>query len=90
MVRRLLCGGAAADIRDRNGNTALHLAVSAGDIACVRALTEPITVAETNAAELRYAPYSRHSTSSVRDLYNYDGELMFYNPNGFIKRCLKF
>lgn len=73
MVRRLLCAGASPEIRDRHGNTALHLAVASGDISCVRALTEPITAAETNAAELRYTPYDRNTAVNMRDLYNYDG-----------------
>lgn len=73
MVRRLLCAGASPEVRDRHGNTALHLAVAGGDISCVRALTEPITVAETNAAELRYTPYTRNTAANTRDLYNYDG-----------------
>lgn len=73
MVTRLLCAGASPEIRDRHGNTALHLAVAGGDISCVRALMEPIPATEINAAQLRYTPYSKNTAVNTRDLYNYDG-----------------
>nr|CAD7454306.1 unnamed protein product [Timema tahoe] len=73
IARRLLVAGATVDVRDSNGNTALHLACQTGNLDCVKALTEPITVAETATANLRYIPYLQQVPQNL-EARNYDGE----------------
>ncbi|XP_073989970.1 NF-kappa-B inhibitor cactus isoform X3 [Rhodnius prolixus] len=73
IIRRLVCAGACTKSVDRNGNTALHLATAAGDVNCVRALTEPINPSEVAAAQLRYRPTPRQPQPPELDLYNYEG-----------------
>lgn len=46
IIRMLIVGGASPIIRDRNGNTPLHLACSFGDLECVKALTTPLNTNE--------------------------------------------
>ena len=46
VLRKLVVAGASLGIRDRNGNTALHLACSAGDVECVKQLLTPLTLSE--------------------------------------------
>ncbi|KAL1121952.1 hypothetical protein AAG570_003360 [Ranatra chinensis] len=75
ILRRLVCVGARTDCVDRNGNTPLHLATIAGDLACVRALTDPIADAEVIAAGLTYTPRQRPVRPSELDMYNYEGKL---------------
>lgn len=50
VVRRLVVAGASLSPRDRYGNTAVHLASEAGDVDCLRALVEPVTVQEASHA----------------------------------------
>lgn len=47
LVRTLIVGGADPLLRNRQGNTPLHQACTTGDFRCVRALTQPITPAES-------------------------------------------
>jgi ankyrin only family protein len=70
--RCLLVAGATVDIRDRRGNTALHLACQIGDLECVKALTEPVTVAETKTANLQYAAFQQQVPQNLEER-NYDG-----------------
>ncbi|XP_047001485.1 NF-kappa-B inhibitor cactus isoform X1 [Schistocerca americana] len=77
IVRRLVVAGATVDIRDRSGNTALHLACLNGDIDCVRALTEPVTVAEETMAGLRYRTYQHHVPQDLEER-NYDGQMCIH------------
>lgn len=72
IARCLVVAGANVDIRDRRGNTALHLACQIGDIECVKALLEPITVAETNTANLQYDAFMQHLSQNLEQR-NYDG-----------------
>lgn len=65
-VRWLLTEGAAPDILDMHGNTALHLAVSSQDIACVNALISPISSDSQNTIVRSSAPVYINQ-------YNYDG-----------------
>ena len=48
IVRRLVLAGANPTLRNFRGNTALHLACATGDIACAKALTDPLTLIERN------------------------------------------
>jgi ankyrin only family protein len=73
IARCLLVAGANVDIRDRRGNTALHLACQIGDLECVKALTEPVTVAETNTANLQYAAFMQQVPQNLEER-NYDGK----------------
>jgi len=73
IVRRLVCAGACTKSADRKGNTPLHLASMAGDLACVRALTEPVSVAELTSAHLAYTPPLRQPSPPEINMYNYDG-----------------
>jgi ankyrin repeat protein len=74
IVRALLVAGASHDSKDRLGNTALHLASERGDIDCVRALLQPVTVAETSSAGLRYSMAGAAPGHSYLEERNYDGE----------------
>lgn len=74
LLRRLLAGGATPDLRDRNGNTALHLACKAGDRQAVRTLTTPLM-----GEEITSIPYELPSSHACcipqnLDLRNYEGE----------------
>jgi ankyrin only family protein len=82
IVRRLVCAGARTDIVDRHGNTPLHLATEAGDLACVKALTDPITVAETTAAGLQYTSNQRPPHPPELDMCNYEGRHIFIHDVG--------
>jgi len=46
IVRRLIMAGADPSLRNFRGNTALHLACANGDLACTKALTDPLTSME--------------------------------------------
>lgn len=72
IARCLLVAGANVDIRDRRGNTALHLACQIGDLECVKALMEPVTVAETNTANLQYDAFMQQVPQNLEER-NYDG-----------------
>lgn len=46
IVRRLVLAGANPSLRNFRGNTALHLACATGDLACAKALTDPLSPVE--------------------------------------------
>ncbi|XP_029175863.1 NF-kappa-B inhibitor cactus-like [Nylanderia fulva] len=48
IVRRLVLAGADLSLRNFRGNTALHLACASGDLACAKALTDPLYPMERN------------------------------------------
>ncbi|XP_011648193.1 NF-kappa-B inhibitor cactus-like [Pogonomyrmex barbatus] len=48
IVRRLILAGADPSLRNFRGNTALHLACISGDLACAKALTDPLSPMERN------------------------------------------
>ncbi|XP_012527350.1 NF-kappa-B inhibitor cactus [Monomorium pharaonis] len=48
IVRRLILAGADPSVRNLRGDTALHLACRSGDLACAKALTEPLSPIERN------------------------------------------
>lgn len=74
IARCLVVAGANVDVRDRRGNTALHLACQIGDLECVKALLEPITVAETNTANLQYEAVMQQLPQNLEER-NYDGQM---------------
>ncbi|KAL0120999.1 hypothetical protein PUN28_008614 [Cardiocondyla obscurior] len=48
IVRQLILAGADSTLRNFRGNTALHLACTSGDLACAKALTDPLSPMERN------------------------------------------
>ncbi|KAL0121074.1 hypothetical protein PUN28_008655 [Cardiocondyla obscurior] len=48
VARRLILAGADPSLRNFRGNTALHLACTSGDLACAKALTDPLSPLERN------------------------------------------
>ncbi|XP_017056506.1 NF-kappa-B inhibitor cactus [Drosophila ficusphila] len=83
IMRMLLLAGAEPTIRDRHGNTALHLSCNAGEKQCVRALTEKFGATEIHEAHRQYGHRSNDkavsSLSYARlpadlEIRNYDGE----------------
>ncbi|CAG5127094.1 unnamed protein product [Candidula unifasciata] len=60
IVRRLLCAGASADVRDLNGNTPLHNACRLGYEDVVLTLLRPVEHKETLQNQYN-VPYQRHS-----------------------------
>ncbi|KAH8403195.1 hypothetical protein KR222_007271, partial [Zaprionus bogoriensis] len=83
ILRMLLLAGAEPTVRDRHGNTALHLSCIAGEKQCVRALTEKFGASEIHEAHRQYGHRSNDkavsSLSYARlpadlEIRNYDGE----------------
>ncbi|XP_043270350.1 NF-kappa-B inhibitor cactus [Venturia canescens] len=75
IARRLILAGANPSIRDFRGNTALHLACYSGDLACARALTDPLSPVERN-----YLANSPRIPALPQNLEqrNYDGEMCLH------------
>jgi ankyrin repeat protein len=71
--------GARVDMRDRRGNTALHLAANAGDLCSLQALSTAISCAELEemAGTLRFNPFAQPLPQGL-DLTNYDGKHCFH------------
>ncbi|XP_046663623.1 NF-kappa-B inhibitor cactus-like isoform X2 [Homalodisca vitripennis] len=72
LVRLLVCAGASSAELDRQGNTALHLAVQADDLNSVRAIIDPITTPEILEAHLQYTPFHVHR--EIANVHNYEGQ----------------
>ncbi|KAG8303043.1 hypothetical protein J6590_018505 [Homalodisca vitripennis] len=86
LVRLLVCAGASSAELDRQGNTALHLAVQADDLNSVRAIIDPITTPEILEAHLQYTPFHVHR--EIANVHNYEepltlaaGKCSMGNPN---------
>ena len=73
IVRRLVVAGARLDVRDREGNTPLHLAARRGNLECGEALLNPISVQEVQQAELPPTLYTQLPVDII-DLKNHTGE----------------
>ena len=70
LLRHLVLKGAALDARDRNGNTALHLACRDGSLACIYALLNPLSAEEYREANVScFANFPQDL-----NIKNYDGE----------------
>ncbi|KAM8716020.1 hypothetical protein ACLKA7_002978 [Drosophila subpalustris] len=83
IIRMLLLAGAEPTVRDRHGNTALHLSCIAGEKQCVHALTVKFCASEIHEAHRQYGHRSNDkavsSLSYARlpadlEIRNYDGE----------------
>ncbi|XP_044732013.1 NF-kappa-B inhibitor cactus isoform X2 [Chrysoperla carnea] len=72
IVRLLVVAGAKQSVRDRYGETALHLACQKGDLYCVRALTAPINVDEVKRLALQYKNVIHEPINYEQ--WNYEGE----------------
>ncbi|CAL8090513.1 unnamed protein product [Orchesella dallaii] len=73
LARRLVAAGARVDMRDRNGNTPLHLACMQGDQESLHALTTALAVVETTELQLKYPSFAQALPQQL-DLLNYDGQ----------------
>lgn len=82
-MRHLTCAGAAQNVVDCYGNTALHLAVEADDLCCVRAIIEPVTSPEAEKVQLQYSPHPFLDHKDTADIHNYEGEFSF-------QLCMRF
>ena len=71
VVRKLIVWGADLEVRDRHGNTALHLACQRGFEVCIRCLTTPVTTAEISAVPF---PTPQRIIPQDMDIKNYEGE----------------
>lgn len=74
LARRLVAAGARVDMRDRNGNTPLHLACMQGDMDSLKALTNALAVVETTQIQLKYPSFAQALPQQL-DLLNYDGKI---------------
>ena len=72
IARKLLIHGAALDIRDRQGNTPLHLACRDGLLDCAVALTRKLKRKETT--EVKNYPVPFQQIPQPADLRNYNGK----------------
>lgn len=72
LTRLLVLCGARTNLRDRFGNTALHLAVDNQNLDCVEALTNPVSNYEISALHLKYPAFKKVSLNI--DYVNYEGQ----------------
>ena len=75
-VRRLIVGGAEIDSRDRNGNTALHLACANGYWSIAATLLEPVRYHETKLNTNYEIPYQKIPQNL--EIANYDGKTVLH------------
>lgn len=75
LVRRLIISGSTVDLRDRHGNTALHIACAQSDYSSVRQLLAPIEDKEIISAQVvNYPVDAQHLSIDLLELRNYEGE----------------
>lgn len=75
IVRHLILTGADPSLRNFRGNTALHLACANGDLACARALTDPLYPMERNKLTLGQQVPALPQNLEQR---NYNGEMCLH------------
>jgi ankyrin repeat protein len=75
IVRRLVVAGARLDIRDREGNTPLHLAARRGHVECGEALLKPVNIQEMTQSNPDQMPsvYTQ-LPADIIDVPNFQGE----------------
>ena len=76
IVRRLVIAGARLDVRDREGNTPLHLAARRGHVECGDALLKPVAIqemAESSTADSQPSVFTMLPADIV-DMPNFQGE----------------
>jgi len=74
IMRQLLIAGASLDLRDRHGNTALHIAAANGHVDGVKSLLNPVTDKEVHeAALLNYRILIQTVSRDIFHLKNYEG-----------------
>ena len=73
LVRRLVVGGASVLLRDRMGNTPLHLACRDGHLDCAHALLIPVSQEERQSALLPLHVVPQPLPQDL-DQKNYDGK----------------
>lgn len=91
VLRKLVVAGASLGIRDRSGNTALHLACSAGDVECVKQLLTPLTLSEASQRPNNAKLFKQQDLEQ----WNYDGEKCVHlatkaNQIEIIKHLVKY
>lgn len=76
IARQLILAGADLSLRNSDGNTALHLAATSGDLVCARALTDPVLITE----RMNVIP-GRRCPEIPKDLEqrNYEGETCLHS-----------
>lgn len=75
IVRHLILAGADPSLRNFRGNTALHLACASGDLACAKALTDPLYPMERNKLTLGQQVPALPQNLEQR---NYNGEMCLH------------
>lgn len=73
-VRCLVLSGAALDVRNRIGNTPLHVACELGRVECVRELLRPIAGDESTACD-GTTPSSPRPLEQDLEIRNYEGQM---------------
>ncbi|KAI8042968.1 NF-kappa-B inhibitor cactus [Drosophila gunungcola] len=86
IMRKLLLAGAEPTVRNRHGNTALHLSCIAGEKQCVRALTEKFGATEIHEAHRQYGHRSNDKAVSSLSYARLPADLEIRNYDG--QRCV--
>jgi ankyrin repeat protein len=75
-VRRLLVSGATIDLKNFDGETALHIACFQGDLETVKAILKPISPTEVIEANLDHYMPQIHGSNMITLMHdmNYEGE----------------
>lgn len=76
VVRRLLVSGATIDLKNWDGETALHIACNQGDLETVKSILRPISPSEVIEANLDHYMPQIHGSNMITLMHdmNYDGE----------------